>query len=294
MEVSVALGGGGVRGAAHIGVLRVLVREGFIIRAVSGTSIGSLIGALFAKGLSPDEIEDLVEKVDPLKLYGWPLSDGPGLLGIRGIAAWLTKHLGDLTFADLKIPLAIAAVDLTSSRQVILREGLVREAILGSIAVPGIFPPRQLHEFTLVDGGTLDPVPVRSARELAPGLPVVAVPLLPALNQPSIPMSVPLAMPQQLADQLNRLSLAQALRIFIEAVDIGQREMTELRLHVDKPEVLIRPQVGDINMLDRVDVHKVARLGEQAAQAALPKLRFAVSWQARVARGVRNVLFQEV
>ncbi len=294
MEISVALGGGGVRGAAHIGVLRVLVREGFIIRAVSGTSIGSLIGALYAKGLSPDEIEDLVESVDPLKLYGWPLSDGPGLLGIRGIADWLAQNLGSLTFDDLKIPLAVAAVDLASRREIILCEGLVREAILGSIAVPGIFPPRRLHEYTLIDGGTLDPVPVRAARALAPGLPVVAVPLLPPLDQPSTPMTVPLAVPPQIAEQINRLSLAQALNIFIEAVDIGQREMTELRLRADQPDVLIRPAVGHINMLDRVDVNKVSRIGEQAAQAELHNLRQAISWQARLARGVRNALGRDV
>ncbi len=289
MEITVALGGGGSRGAAHLGVLRVLEREGYRIRALAGTSIGSLVGALYASGRSLDEIEDLFDAVDPVRLYGWPLSDGPGLLGVRGIAEWVNDHLGGLTFADLKIPLAVVAVDLNSNREVILREGSVAEAVLGSMAVPGIFPPRKLQDYLLIDGGVLDPVPVRPARALAPGLPVVAVSLLPPLEEPSTPSTLPVNVPIPLVQQFTRLSITQAFRIFIDAVDIGQRQMTELRLKVDEPDVIVRPEVGHINILERVDVHKVARLGERAAQSALPDLEQAISLPAALMRQVRRI-----
>ncbi len=289
MDITLALGGGGTRGAAHLGVLRVLERENYRIRAVAGTSIGSLVGALFAMGRSVDEIEDLFDAVDPVKLYGWPLSDGPGLLGMRGIAEWVHERLGGLTFADLKIPFAVAAVDLDSNREIILQTGSVADAVLGSMAVPGIFAPKKMHDYTLIDGGVLDPVPVRAARALAPGLPVVAVSLLPPLEEPSTPALAGLPVPAPLIEQITRLNIAQAFRIFIDAVDIGQRQMTELRLKLDNPEVIIRPDVGHINILEKVDVHKVARLGERAAQAKLPELEQAVSLPATLMRQVRRI-----
>ena len=100
MEVTVALGGGGTRGTAHIGVLRALEEAGFIIRAVAGTSIGSIVGILYASGHSPKEIEDIFLAVDQTKLYGWPLSEGPGLLGIRGIQDFLNHDSSTLSLED--------------------------------------------------------------------------------------------------------------------------------------------------------------------------------------------------
>jgi len=289
MDITVALGGGGTRGAAHLGVLRVLEREGYRVRAIAGTSIGSLVGALYAKGVSIDEMEDLMAVVDPVRLYGWPLSDGPGLLGMRGIADWLQEHIGSIAFKDLKLPLAVVAVDLDSNREIILRKGNVVDAVLGSMAVPGIFPPKKLNEYTLIDGGVLDPVPVRAARALAPGLPVVAVSLMPPLDEPSMPIVVPSNVPAPIAEQITRLNITQAFRVFIDAVDIGQRQMTELRLKIDQPEVLIYPDVGHINILEKVDVHKIARLGERATEALLPELEQSLSLPATLMRQVRRI-----
>lgn len=285
MEISLALGGGGSRGAAHIGVLRVLETHKVRIRAVAGTSIGSIVGAFYAFGYTPDEIEDLFTSVDlPRLLYGWPLIDGPGLLGVRGIADFLRTHLGNRNFEDLNIPFAAIAVDLNSHREIVLKKGRVVDAILGSIAVPGIFPPKDYEPYRLVDGGTLNPVPVSVARALAPNLPVVAVTLYPPLDQPSIPLNLQIPGPKPLLDQLSRLNITQAFQIFAEAIDIGQRKMTELRLKMEHPEVLIAPDTGDIGLLDSVDVPEIVKLGEQAALEAIPTLKRAVSWQKRLAR----------
>ena len=163
-------------------------------------------------------------------------------------------------------------------------------AIKGSIAVPGLFPPNHYHEYTLIDGGTLDPVPVRAARALAPDLPVVAVSLMAPLDAPKTPLNVPLPVPEPLAQQIARLHITQAVHIFVDAIDIGQRQMTELRLQLDRPEVLIRPDVADINLLDRVDIPEIARRGEVAALKSISALRRAVSWQARTMRALRRAV----
>jgi NTE family protein len=284
MEISLALGGGGSRGAAHIGVLRVLEREGYRIRGISGTSVGSIIASLYAAGFSPDEIESRVASIDFTRLYGRLLSEGPGLLGISGIQDWLLTHLGERTFASLRIPCAVVTVDLVSRREITFREGRVVDAILGSIAVPGIFPPHRYGKYELIDGGTLDPVPVRAARDLAPKLPVVAIVLASPPEGPYIAWNVPLPVPQAIAYRLTRFRITQAFGIFLDAVDIGQRSISALRLETDKPDVIIRPDVVDISFLDEIDTKDVARRGEVATMEALSELKYATSWQARIIR----------
>jgi NTE family protein len=169
-----------------------------------------------------------------------------------------------------------------------LKEGRVVDAILGSIAVPGIFPPKDYEPYRLVDGGTLNPVPVSAARALAPNLPVVAVTLYPPLDQPSTPINLLIPGPKPLLDQLSRLNITQAFQIFAESIDIGQRKMTEMCLKMERPEVLIAPDTGDIGLLDTVDVAEVAKQGETAALAAWPDLRYALSWRARLRRFLRR------
>lgn len=287
MDITLALGGGGAKGNAHIGVLRRLEKEGFHIRAVAGTSFGGIVATLYASGRTPDEIEELFLRVDQSRLYGHLAGEGPSLLGLGGATKWLDEVFGTTTFDDLKLPCAVTAVDLKSAREVILTEGLVSDAILATIALPGIFPPRRIQEWELVDGGTLDPVPVSVARSLAPGLPVVAVVLSAPVGEPArtIEMTLPY-LPGAIARRISRLRPAQAFDIFLQAVDIGNRLMTELRLEVDDPEIIIRPAVTHIQLLDKVDTSEVARLGEQAVESLLPELRRVTAWPARLARSI--------
>ncbi|MGC8857199.1 MAG: patatin-like phospholipase family protein [Anaerolineae bacterium] len=286
MDITLALGGGGAKGNSHIGVLRCLLREGFRIRAVAGTSFGGIVAAAFAAGFSPDEIEDRFSRVDQTNLYGRVAGDRPSLLGLAGVYKWLDDMFGAMTFADLKIPCAMVAVDLDTGREVILREGRVRDAILATIALPGIFPSYPLNGWNLIDGGVLNPVPVSVARSLAPDLPVVAVVLTPPIGSATSPLTIPLppVLPKPLLERVAQFRLAQAAEVFLRSVEIGSRAVTEYRLAVDRPDVVIRPKVGHIQVLQRVDVRAVARLGEEAAEAALPELRRAVSLPARIRR----------
>jgi len=168
---------------------------------------------------------------------------------------------------------------------VVLRQGKVVDAVLATIAVPGVFPPAYWRGQVLVDGGVLDPVPVMVARSLAPGLPVVAVVLSPPLSgwsgshRPRLFESLPF-----LAKYFTRLRVAQAFNIFVRSIDIGGAMLTELRLQVEQPDVIIRPAVSHIGLLDKVDVHEVARLGEEAALRALPAVRRAAGWRGWLAR----------
>ncbi len=288
MDITVALGGGGSKGNSHIGVLRVLEKEGFRVRAAAGTSFGGMVACFYAAGHGPDEIEDIFAAVDQSRLYDRLADESPSFLGLGRVHQWLTHHLGEITFEELNIPCAVTAVDLQTSREVVLRSGIVRDAILSTIAVPGIFPAFHMDGWELLDGGVLNPVPVALARSLAPGLPVVAVPLNEPLGQPprSISMRLPSALPSPLVSRLSRLRIAQAFDIFMRSIDIGNRQVTELRLQLEKPEIIIRPEVGDIGILDHVDVHAIAARGEAAAREALPELRRVTSWTSRLRRQI--------
>jgi NTE family protein len=286
MDIALALGGGGSRGYAHIGVIRRLEAEGFRIRAVAGTSAGGIVAAIYAAGYTPAEMEARFAKIDQPKLFSFSMNEGPGLLGLSNARKILLELLVERPFEDLKLPCAVTAVDVRSGREITLNRGPVVDAVMATIAVPGVFPPRRVGDLDLVDGAVLNPVPVSVARSLAPGLPVAAVALSAPMEAPrnfhNLPL--PVKVPAPILGGLSRLRLTQAFEIFIQSVEIGQRMVTELRLEVDEPEVIIRPAVSNIGLLDRVDVHELIRLGDEAAEAVLPDLARAVSWTGRVGR----------
>lgn len=290
MEITLALGGGGAKGNAHIGVLRRLEKEGYQIKSVAGTSFGGLVAVLYASGCSPDEIQKLFESVNQDGLYGRGPLDGPSLLGLNGVRQILSGVLGEKTFADLHIPCAVTAVDLNNGTEVILSEGKLIDAVLATVALPGIFPVQKINDWDLIDGGVLNPVPVSVARSLSPDLPVVAVVLTEPPETPirGYKIPVPSYFPRQIAERLSRISLAQSLDIFLRSVDVSSRAVAYLRLQIDKPDVIVRPDVHHVDLLDEVIVEEVAQRGEQALEKVLLELKHAVSWTSKLKRKLFN------
>jgi NTE family protein len=288
MDISLALGGGGSRGYAHIGVLRCLEKEGFRIRAVAGTSAGGIVAVAYAAGYTPDKMEAVFSTMDQSKLFAHSSDEGPGLLGLSGAARFLEELFDERTFADLHIPCAVVAVDLKAGREVVLNQGGLVDAILATVAVPGVFPPRKFGDSHLVDGAVLNPVPVSVARFLAPALPVVAV-VLEIMTEAtsgfrSLPL--PLPVPPLLVERLTRTRVAQAFNIYLQSVDVGSRKLAELRLLIDNPEVVVRPDVGEVGLLEKVDVHKIIAKGEMAVDAVLPDLQRVVTWPNQLRRRI--------
>jgi NTE family protein len=286
MDITLALGAGGVKGNAHIGVIRRLEKEGFRIRGIAGSSFGGLVAVYYALGYSPDQIEDMFALVDQALLYGRAPDEGPSLLGLAGVKNLLEGSLSDHTFADLKLPCILTAVDLKSGNEVNISEGRLVDAILASIAMPGIFPARHVDGHELVDGGVLNPVPVVPARSLAPKLPVVAVVLTAPIGSPAQAWNIPIPpyFPRTLMTRLSKIRYVQAWDTFMRALDIIGRAVTQYRLEVDRPDAIIRPRVDGIDTLDRVDVHAVVRKGEEAVEGALPELKRLSRWRKRVDR----------
>lgn len=292
-EITLVLGGGGIKGIAHIGVLHVLEKTGLSIRAIAGTSAGGIVGALYAAGYKASQIEDLIRNVDQSSLFRRSPDEGPALLGFSGLVEVLSTPLGGLTFADLTIPFACTAVDLNTSQEIILSSGNILDAALATAAVPGVFPAQEIDGHTLVDGGVLDPVPVALGRWLSPTLPIIAICLSPAPEQwqhmPTIQLpKVPVMVPRPILQRIAQTRLSQAFQIFIKSMDISARSMAELKLQIDRPDVLIRPDVSRYAMLDEVAPSDLIRIGEEATWKALPEIEKVLGWRSTIARRFRR------
>ena len=195
------------------------------------------------------------------------------------------------------IPFACTATDLKTQREIILTKGLVIDAVRASMAVPGIFPPIQIGDTQLVDGAVVDPVPVAVARWLLPNHPVIAVCLSPIpdkwaeIPRSSIPTPIPI--PQPILDRFSHLRIAQAFDIFIESIDITSRMVSELRLQIEKPDVIIRPKVSQYKFLDRVNSQELVEEGERSTKEALAEIQKSFNWFHQFQRGFRHPKLSE-
>jgi len=291
MEITLALGGGGVRGVAHIGVLRALENHGFIINAIAGTSAGGLVGAVYAAGISTEKIEKAVSEIDKNRSFWHQPDENPSLLGLSGVANKLSELLADRTFEELKIPFAATAVSLHSGEEIILTKGKVIDAVLATIAVPGVFPSQEIGGRVLIDGGVLDPVPVQVARWMRPDLPVVAV----MLHKPpegwvrdELPLPISIPGPSSIIERLTKLRPVQALKIFTRAIEVSSKHLSELSMSLYKPEVIITPRVGHIGLLQNINAEEMIQAGMDATEEVLNQIESEANWMKNLQRKVKG------
>lgn len=264
------LGGGGARGLAHIGVYKVLERRGIRPDLIAGTSMGGLLGAVFAAGFPAEEAEAYAlkraRKREIGKLVDLRLSNRGLLKGAR-IYNVLADILGpEAEFKDLQIPLAVVATDKRTGREVVLREGRLADAVRATISLPGVFQPVVRDDLTLVDGGILNNVPTSVAKQMGAER-MIAVDVMPSFvrNQPGQlpvePMLTYTRIPGFFQD------LWEIQQIMISA-------MTDMHLEDDPPDLLIHPQIpADLDLLLGFErAAEAIAAGEQAAEAALPAI----------------------
>jgi NTE family protein len=267
IKIGLALGGGGARGLAHVGVLKVLERLEIPIACIAGTSMGGLVGALYANGYSSQEIEAEAMEIGKITQF-MRLFDIRFRLRMRGllkgsrIYRYMTEKLGeDLTFSDLNLPLGVVTTDIASGRTVVLASGSVAAAVRATISVPAIFEPVEFGDYRLVDGGMLNNVPVDVVRGLGADV-VIAVDVLPnfCANKPGEPVKVSPLKHKFLPHMFQETYNVQLIMI---------SALTEMRLRESQPEILIRPALpDDLGLFTGFDRPNVAiAAGEEAATA---------------------------
>ncbi len=164
-KIGLALGGGIARGLAHIGVLQALAELDIDVAIVAGTSSGSIVGALFAAGYPPEGIEQ-VARGTTWRDLGHLVVPRRSLLGADRLEKRLDTLLRGRVFSDLRLPFAAVCTDLLRAEKAVLSSGAVSLAVRASCSMPGIFPPVEWEDRLLVDGGTVENVPVQTARDM--------------------------------------------------------------------------------------------------------------------------------
>ncbi|MFZ6029308.1 MAG: patatin-like phospholipase family protein [Chloroflexota bacterium] len=266
-RLGLALGGGGARGLAHIGVIKVLEQAGLRVDMAAGASIGGVVAAAYAAGKTPAEMEALAyQYADRRTLLGLldPAPFNPSFLQGKRIRDVLSGFIGHgLTFADTRFPIALTATDLPRGAPVVVRDGPLIDAVMATSALPGLWPPVCIHGCQLADGGLTDNIPVNVLRRMGADV-VVAVRVAPCFpRQDATILDVPL-----LPDFGDR---------FYHSILILSDALTSYQLEKYPPDVLITPQIPDCVWLLGFDQPEAAiRAGEEAAREALPAIRAAL------------------
>ena len=258
-KVGLALGGGGARGFAEVGVLRVLEQERIPIDVVAGTSVGSLIGALYCDNGSVVDLEFTAVKVVAEDLFDYStfaIFSGGFVKGER-LEAFLLGNLKHKSIETFRVPFSAVATDLRTGETMPFSRGSAARAVHASAAIPGVFVPVPIEGRTYVDGGASDPVPVDVARRMGADV-VIAV---------SIARPIPSRAPQN------------PLEVAAQAAAIMASKIVECRL--SEADVVIAPEVGDVGFDDFSQNRRLFEAGMEAASQALPKIRSAIAAKTR-------------
>jgi len=300
-RIGVALGSGGARGWAHVGVLRRLQEMKVPLACVAGTSIGSIMGAAFAANRI-DVLENLTHQLDWRRVARL-LVEGSfprtGLLTGKRIQQLLQDVIGVECIEDLHLPFAAVAANLQTGKQVVFTQGSVVHALRASIAIPGIFVPVHQEEHYLVDGGIINPVPIDVVESLGAEV-VIAVdvnlhsgngsenahPFQPSLNSAAAHdvdkiisrIGKPLPVHGAVAEAMQRWFRRETAGLSIfdvltRSARISENQITESRIRLHPPALLIQPHVGNIETLEFHRALQAIDAGYAAADACADQIR---------------------
>jgi len=289
--VSLVLGSGAARGLAHIGVIRILLQAGLRIEAVAGSSMGALIGGIYAAG-KLDEYESWVRELsefDVLKYLDISLGTKAGLLKGEAIIAALKELIGDYEIEDLDIPFTAVAADLKARREVWLDRGNLFDAIRASIAIPAIFRPVRLNGHWLLDGGLLNPVPIAPTLNNRTDMTIAVNVMGPATNEPfgtakrkhqPKPKSRYREQIESFIDTLQtKLGLERTeatakdylslMDVVLESVETMQETITRFKLAAYQPDLLIEVPINVCQAHEFYRAPDIIMAGEYWTQNAL-------------------------
>ncbi len=256
-KIGLVLGGGGARGLAHIGVLKVLEKNNIKPDFIVGTSIGAFIGALYALGIPMDEIENEAKSINKRKaaskLIDISFSKGSFLSGIKA-KKYVEQFVGRVTFTSTNIPLYISTTDLGSGEEVVIKSGSIADAVMASMSVPGIFPPVRVGERLLVDGGVINPTPINIAKKLK-AKKIIAVDFM---VQRGFKMDKP-----------------NVISILLQSYEIMRGRAVEGNFQKkDKDVIILQPDIrGTIDSFKFYDIEKYIASGERVTRKALSKIK---------------------
>ena len=248
LKIALALGGGAARGFAHIGVIKALEAQGIVPDIVVGTSAGSVVGALYASGMSGFELQNLALQMEEDMVADWTLPNR-GVLKGEALQDFINQKVKNLTIQKLPKPLGVVATDLQSGEMVLFRKGSTGIAVRASSAVPGVFQPVEINGRDYVDGGLTSPVPAQAARSMGANF-VIAV---------------------DISNVGRRDKLTGTLDVLLQTFAIMGHAISHHEL--EDADIVIRPKTSAVSSTDFEGRHLAVLEGEKAAAAIMPELK---------------------
>ena len=277
IKVGLALGSGSARGWAHIGAIEAIEEAGIPIHYVAGTSIGAFVGAVFATR-DLNSLKQFALQMDWKKVLSYfdVVFPRSGLMDGKKIHELFSLHTDARTFEDFKIPVKMIATDLNSGDKIIIDSGNIIESIRASVSVPGIFTPVHLNDKWLVDGGLVDPVPVKVVRDMGADV-VIAIDLNSGISNSNLPKiskkttkikpslkerneliariseqygNAEKAVKKQISRWYTPSSKPNILDVLGSSIGIMEEQITRINLAMDPPDILIQPRLSDMKMFD--------------------------------------------
>ena len=250
--IAIALGGGGAKGFAHIGVLKVLESHGIRAKIVTGTSAGSFVGSLYASGKTPYQLQQIALNFKESDIRDLTLSK-QGFIQGQKLQDFVNKHVGNRPIQQFPIRFAAVATRLDNGRKADFIQGNAGQAVRASCSIPNVFVPTVIAGVKYVDGGLVSPIPVHSAKNMGADL-VIAVDIS-ARPTGNTPLNM-----WGLLDQTINIMGQQSIHHELAAADI-----------------VIQPKVGHVGTLDLKASHEAILQGEQAAQLKITAIQQAIS-----------------
>ena len=306
-RVGLALGSGGARGWAHLGVVQALEEKGVQIDFVAGTSMGSIVGA-FCAARRVEALRELALNLDwkRLRQFLWEVSlSRSGLTDGKRLLEETRKMLGFSEFGELALPFRAVATDLDTGGEVVLGSGDLLQAVRASISIPGLFSPVRIDGRLLVDGGLVNPVPVNVARDMGAQV-VISVDVAQGVEpEPALPAPLEagaakraglLRLPKAKGEEesvgamrvletffddvekkIRRLKASLSpehakpdmMEVLVRSVRIAEAQIARSRRQAEPPDILIEPKVGGIGTLDFQRAKEAIAAGYEAALRAL-------------------------
>jgi len=287
LKVGLALGTGAARGLSQIGVIKALDRAGVRIHCIAGTSVGAMIGCGYSVLGNIRKVESIALKTDWKKLFSLVDLRFPtrGLLDGRRVEDFIRYSIGRADFSEARIPLAVVATDVSTAERVVIRHGDIAKAVRASISIPVMFRPFNHENRCLIDGGLVDPVPVRLAREMGADY-VIAVNTFydlkrffswngdEALGQGGEILSCEFEeekVDENIFGRLNRvIRTPTIIKATIRAISIMERHLAIPQLH--EADAVITPDVKHIGSTEYTRAADCIERGERAVEEALPSI----------------------
>ncbi|MBD8898768.1 patatin-like phospholipase family protein [Rhodanobacter sp. DHG33] len=248
LKIGLALGGGAAKGFAHIGVIKMLEASGIHPDVVAGTSAGSVVGALYASGMDPFQLQETAFGLDETKIRDVRLFSG-GLVQGKALQDYVNQLVHGQPIERLKLPFAAVATQLETGQRTVFVSGNTGQAVRASSSIPGVFEPVEIRGMHYVDGGVVSPIPVDAARQLGADF-VIAV---------------------DISAKPGGKNPQGMFNIMGQSITIMGRELA--KQEIARADVVIRPDLGSVGAADFEQKDEAILAGEKAALAAIPEIR---------------------